>query len=436
MRSFFIITFGCQMNKNDSERIASYLLENNWRRAKKIESAELIIINACAVRQSAVDRIYGLIPKFKTLKEKNKNLKTIITGCILEKDKKKLRGSFDYILNIKTLPRWEKIISEADFSESNDAENISYLDIKPSYQSKIIGFVPVSTGCNMRCSYCAVPFTRGKEINRDHRKIIKEAKELISSGYKEIWLLGQIVNSYKSPSNYKIGLAEIIEKLNSINGNFWIKMTSPHPSFFNKKLIEAMAKSEKFASYLNLPIQSGSDKILKLMKRPYTANDYTAMVNSLRKSYSDFRQGVKKEISISTDIIVGFPGEIEKDFEKTKKIMEEIKFDMAYIAQFSPRPGTEAEKMKDDVSKKEKERREKMLTEILKKTALENNKKFIGKIEKTLITKKKGEKLLGVSFHQKNIITKGSKSLIGKFVLVKIKKASPWHLVGEIQNNG
>ena len=425
------------MNKNDSERIASFLLENGYKKAKIVEDSELIITNMCSVRQSAVDRVYGLIPKFEKLK-KEKKVKTILTGCFLERDRKKFEKKFDYVLSIKTLPNWNKILSEKTAEKMQiPEENIDYLKIKPNYNSKFQAFVPVSTGCNMRCTYCAVPLTRGKEICRDHREILEEVHGLVKKGYKEIWLLGQIVNSYRSPTNKKITLVEIIKEINSMKGDFWLKMTSPHPSFFNDKLISAMAKSEKFASYLNLPAQSGDNNILKAMRRPYDRKYYCSLVDKIRTAFKQEREKEEKEIAISTDIIVGFPGETKRAFENTEKLMREIKFDMAYIAQFSPRPGTEAEKIEDNVPKKEKERREKELTKILSKTALEHNKKFIGRTIRVLVTSKKENRLLGISRHQKNVIIENNEdNLIGNFVFVKIKKVSPWHLVGEITTNG
>ena len=429
-KQYHIITYGCQMNKSDDERIAGLLEKKGWQKAEKMGEADLIVANMCSVRQSAVDRIYGLIPKFKELKKRNPRLKTIATGCILSKDKRKLSEKIDYILKKEELKKWEKVI--ASHFEGKDTPFSSFFQIEPLYSSRFSASIPLSNGCSMYCSYCAVPFTRGKEICRPHTEIIKETKSLTQKGYKEIWLLGQIVNSYRSPSNPRIGLAEIIKQVNSFPGKFWLRFTSPHPAFFNDKLIKTIAESEKFNPYLNLPLQSGDNEILKKMERGYSIEEYVALVEKIRKAFRKYRKGLEKTIALSTDIIVGFPGETEKQFRNTIKIFKKIGFDMAYIAQYSPRSGTKAAKMPDNVPKEEKKQREKKLSEFLQKSALKRNKAFIGKKITVLPFEYKKGYLFGKSFHYKTVRFKGSKTLLGEFVKVDITKALAWGLEGRI----
>ncbi len=423
---YWVTTFGCQMNKSDSERIASFLEKKEYQPASEENEADLIIVNMCSVRQSAVDRVYGQAKKFKEIKEKNKKLKTILTGCILEKDKKKFEKEFDLVLKIKDLPYWQIKSHNAEKKDNvrDKTNKENYLDIKPKYENKFSFFVPISNGCDNACTYCAVPFTRGRLVCRDHKKIIGEVKDIAQKNGKEIWLLGQNVNDYFSPTDKTIDFAKLLEAIDSIKGNFWIRFTSPHPRYFSNNLIKVMAKAKKITPYLNLPAQSGDDEILKKMNRPYSSEEYKLLVKEIRKEIPD--------IALSTDIIVGFPGETKKQFQNTAKLLREIKYDMAYIAQYSPRPGTVAEKMGDNVPKIEKERREKELSKILEKTALEKNKKFIGKIEKVLVLQEKNGFLLGKSFHYKTVKFKGEKSLIGKFINLKIKEALPWGLKGEL----
>jgi tRNA-2-methylthio-N6-dimethylallyladenosine synthase len=435
---YFIFTFGCQMNKSDSERIATVLEKMGYQKASKENEADLILVNMCSVRQSAVDRVYGLAQKFKKLRTSNIKLKTVLTGCISKRDFLKFKNFSDFILPIKTLNFWPEILKRESFHflpdqrEKNfvDKFGCQYLKIKPKYEKNFSVFIPISTGCNNFCSFCIVPFVRGPLVCRDYQEILEEAKEAVKNGAKEIWFLGQNVNDYKSPSDSSINFAKILKMANEIEGDFWIRFTSPHPKNFSDELIETMAKCQKVTPYLNLPVQSGDDEILKKMNRPYTVLQYKNLVKKIRAAFKKYRKGLEKEIAISTDVIVGFPGETEKQFQNTVKLFKEIKFDMAYIAQYSPRPGTAAEKMGDNVSKKEKERRWKILTEILKKTALEKNKKFIGKEVEVLPEEFKDEFLIGKNRHYKTVKFEGNKNLIGKFVKVKIIDALPWGLKG------
>ena len=354
--NYYIITYGCQMNKADSERIATILESKRYKEASNINEANLIVVNMCSVRQSAVDRVYGKIKNFAKLKAQNPKLKTILTGCILKKDRPKFAKGFDQILRFKDLLKYQ-----------------------PKYQDKSVAFIPISNGCNNACSYCVVPFVRGPLICRNHKEIIKETKNTIKQGFKEIWLLGQNVNSYGVPretdakftptprfgvgastkQTRNINFAKLLKMVNDIPGDFKFFFTSPHPKNFSEELIDILAKCEKFGKYLNLPVQSGDDKILKRMNRNYTAKEYKNLVKKIR--------GKIPEIRLSTDVIVGFPGETKRQFQNTAKLLKEIKFNWAYVAKYSPRSGTAAFQMKDDVPLKEKKRRWKTLNDIILK---------------------------------------------------------------------
>jgi tRNA-2-methylthio-N6-dimethylallyladenosine synthase len=467
---YFLITYGCQMNKSDSERIAAVLENLGYKPASKENEAELILVNMCSVRQSAVDRVYGKIRDFAKLKIKNalvrpadrsrKKLKIILTGCVLNSDKKKFKNKVDLILDIKDLLNWPKTLNLQKnlvflpWQNYHVSQCKGYLEIKPKYSNNFSAFVPIMTGCNNFCSYCVVPYTRGREVSRPAEEILCEVKNLIEKGVKEIWLLGQNVNRYCSKSKIKnqesriINFAKLLKMVNEIPGNFWIRFTSPHPKNFSDELIETMAKCQKVTPYLNLPVQSGDDEILKKMNRPYTVLQYKNLVKKIRAAFKKYRKAphqnkfgtgysLEKEIAISTDVIVGFPGETEKQFENTVKLFKEIKFDMAYIAQYSPRPGTAAAKLNDDVSLKEKERRYKILTEVLRETVLEKNKGYIGKEVEVLIDETENGFLLGKTRHYKTVkIQLDPKpytlnaNLVGQFVKVKIIDALPWGLKG------
>ena len=448
---YYIITYGCQMNHSDSERIAAFLESIGYHPSKNEKEADLIVINTCSVRQSAVDRVYGKIKNFSSNKNNKLRPKIILTGCILPSDKKKLKNKADFVLNIKNLPKWKNYLLPKPISNNKDITGCKYLEIKPKHQNNYSVYIPISTGCNNACSYCAVPYTRGSLACRDYKQILKEVKYAVNKlGTKEIWLLGQNVNDYnfiikekglkfkkekklnKKTENRVINFADLLKMINDIPGNFWIRFTSPHPKNFSDELIKTMAKCKKITPYLNLPVQSGDSEILKKMNRLYSIENYKKLVKKIRKAFNKYRKGVEKNITLSTDIIVGFPGETKKQFENTVKLFKEIKFDMAYIAEYSPRAGTAAFKLKDNVSKKEKERRRKILTEILKKTALEKNKKYIGKTIEVLPEKIKNGFLIGKSKTYKTVKFKGNQNLIGIFVKVKITDALTWGLKGEL----
>ena len=327
------------MNISDAERVSAVLESRDYEKTPNMDKADLIVVVMCSVRQSAVDRVFGLVEKFKKLKKKPK---TILTGCILKKDRKTFSGLFDEVADIKDLqnPR-----------------------IAPKYLNKTRAFLTISNGCNNFCSYCVVPYTRGRLACRDHREILKEAKNLINPtsprlrGAREIWLLGQNVNDYSSPADKSIDFPELIKMADDLPGNFKIFFMSPNPKNFSEELIKTMRECKKFSRYLNLPVQSGDNEILKKMNRPYTAQQYMRLVKKIRKAIPD--------INLSTDVIVGFPGETKRQFENTANLFKKVKFNIAYINKYSTRWGTAAAKLKDDVPWEEKKRREKILMDLV-----------------------------------------------------------------------
>lgn len=489
---YHIITFGCQMNYSDSERIATILKMAKIMPAKDMSEADLLVINSCSVRQSAINRIYGQIINFK---KTNPAGKTILTGCLLDSDKKKFNNKFDLIIDIKKLTdpknhELEKMLQllnpdtfEQEFKTFNYTD---YFKINPQYRSNFSAFIPIMTGCNNFCAYCAVPYTRGREISRPAEDIIKEVKRLIEKGYKEITLLGQNVNSYSSKitkeeflmtnqcqnSNDKkntakyemqqINFPQLLKMINDIPGNFWIRFLTSHPKDMSDELIKTMAKCDKVCEYVHLPIQAGNDKILEKMNRRYTGAQYLKLIKKIKSTYKK----EKKNLAISTDIIVGFPGETKQQFADTAEIMRQVKYDMAYLAQYSPRAGTAAAKLKDNISIAEKKRRKEFLNDILRITALKNNKKYEGKIIEVLIEKIENEVASGKTRTFKNVrihchsdssviekasladtrknrayardssvasLLQNDKIKIGHFAHIKITQATAWGLCGETE---
>ena len=448
-KTYSITTYGCDMNKSDSERLASALESLGYSLVKKNKVPDLLVFNSCSVRQSAVDRIYGQMGKFTSFKKKNPDFRAAVTGCILPKDRKKLLKRFDFIFNIKDLDKLALILKEPkkyyklskeeiasfrvaarkqDFEERSD--ECSYFKIRPKYHNKFSCLVPISFGCNRFCTYCAVPYTRGLEINRPSKDILNEVKELISEGPKEIILLGQTVSSWQDPKDKNYVFVDLLKDLEKLPGKFWIRFNSPYVLDFNDKLIDFLAEAQKINNYLNLPIQSGNNQILKKMKREYSAGQYLKVLSSLKDRVPDF--------SFSTDIIVGFCGETEKQFQDSFNVFKKISPSMAYIAKYSTRPGTVAAKIfKDSVPLKIKKQRHAELTRLLRQTSKSNLQKEVGRTLEVLVNDYLPNKkeCLAKTRNFKAIRFKGNKKLLGKFVKVKIVKTREFELEGKLFKN-
>jgi len=425
---YYIKIFGCQMNYSDAERAAAKLEELGYKQASSDKDADLILLVTCSVRKSAEDRVYGAINNYHKKKLYPKLKTIILSGCMaLRPEVVKKADKADIFLDIKDLNKLPELL----LKKSLQGEVETYFSLKPKYQSKFTAYVPIMTGCNNFCSYCIVPYVRGREESRSPEKIIKEVKNLIAQGYKEIILLGQNVNSYKpvykvESIKYKVvDFPDLLEYLAKLPGNFWLSFITSHPKDLSDKLINVITKNKKICEYISLPVQSGDNEILKKMNRHYTVSQYKKLVKKIRKNIPG--------VAIPTDVIVGFPGESRKQFLNTAKLFQDVKFDMAYINQYSPREGTASAKLKDDVPRAEKKQRDKELNNILAQIALEINKKLIGKVLDVLVYQKsKGDIWLGKTRTFKVVKFKSNKSLLGKFVKVKITKAESFGLIGEL----
>lgn len=433
MKTYHIITIGCQMNKSDSERIAGMLEKNDYNRSDNKYQTDLVVINTCGVRQTAENRLLGLA---MDIRKNNPKCFIIITGCLIyRKDtKKRLEKFIDEWLFVSEIFNFQ--FSNYNFQTNTKnikCENNNYLDVQPKYESKFSAFVPIGNGCNNFCSYCVVPYARGREVYRSVEEILKEVENLVNKGYKEIILIAQNVNSYEVSQKPEeiIKFYDLLKMINDIDGDFWIRFLTSHPKDMSDKLIKTIANCEKVCKHIHLPVQAGDDKVLEVMNRKYSVEHYINLIEKIRK--------VMHGASITTDVIVGFPNETKKQFNNTVKLFKQIKFDMAYISLYSPRPETATFKLGDTVSKEEKKDRENKLLDILNKTALANNKKYINKIVKVLIEgkKKTGEFFgktatgkvvkIGIMNYESEI-----RNLVGKFVEVKITGAKDFYLIGEI----
>jgi tRNA-2-methylthio-N6-dimethylallyladenosine synthase len=412
---YYLWVLGCAMNHSDAERITTALSSLGYEKTDDESEANLIITVACSVRQHAVDRIYGALKKWERMKRK-RSLLLGLSGCVLPEDKKKMSKVFDFIFNIDEIYKLPELLK----GKTEKIDISDYLSINPEYESDFQAYVPIMTGCDNFCSYCAVPYTRGREKSRSKNEVISEVKGLIKNGYKEITLLGQNVNSYKD------GFSELLKEIDKIKGDFRVYFYSNHPKDMSDELIRTISKLNHFPRYIHLPLQSGNDEIIKKMNRYYTKKKYLELVEKIRKTIP--------EVVLTTDIIVGFPGEGEKEFADTVEVMEKAKFEMAFISQYSPRSGTVSARMKDDISRVEKVRREKILTRILAKTANEKNQKLVGKKVRVLIDSQKNGKWYGRTDGYKvvEIPQKTKTNLLGQFREVEITLASAWKLFGRI----
>ncbi len=412
------------MNYSDAERIATVLDSLGYSRTLDENEANLFFVISCSVRQSAINRIYGKVKDLKDRKEQGQELTTILSGCVLETDKKKLAKVFDVIFEIKDLEKLPELLGRKPSARSGE-----YLSVIPHYESSFRAYVPISTGCDNFCSYCAVPYTRGREKSRPVDEIVAEVQELVKNGYKEITLLGQNVNSYGHDitGNKKDNspFIKLVQEIDAIPGDYRVYFYSNHPKDMTEELIYALSTLKHFPRYIHLPLQSGNDEILRRMNRHNTKSEYIELVDKIRKELP--------EVTLTTDIIVGYPGETETQFEDTAEVMRQVKFDMAFIAQYSPRTGTKSAKETNDVSKEAKKRREDTLQHILAETVLEHNQRLVGTTQKVLIDEKKGATYYGRTEGYKVVELKTDKPLqIGQFIILKIESATSWKLQGKL----
>lgn len=427
-KTYYLVTIGCQMNQSDSERLAAFLDGQGMRQLDSWLKSDLVIINTCGVRQMAEDRVYGLVNQ---IRKENIRAQIVITGCLSRRPdvQKRLAGKVDLFLPINEMLELPNFFDGRIFQPYFSLDEVRlkqgerYLQIDPKHNSRFSAYVPIGNGCNNFCSYCVVPYARGREVYRPAADIIREVKSLVGSGYQEIILLAQNVNSYRSRD---YDFSKLLARLIKIPGKFWLRFSSSHPKDMSSELIKIIASSDKICSHLHLAVQSGDDKILRAMNRNYTVAQYKRLIKQVRVA--------RPEIAITTDVIVGFPGETKAQFENTKKLFREMDFDLAYIAQYSPRPGTVSAQMKDSVSQSEKKRRWQELNSLLTKSALKNNRAYLGREVEVLIEgKNRRGQYYGQTSSYKNVSLNAAPAgdLVGKFVMVQITKVFPFGLSGE-----
>ena len=436
-KKYFIKTYGCQMNEHDSENIKAILEEMSFEYTDEMEDADLILLNTCAIRENAHNKVFGYLGRIKHLKETKPNIIVGLCGCMAQEEVviNEILEKYNWLdivfgtHNIHALPdillkalKDKKINVEVLSIEGDVVENIPV-----KRDSKYKAWVNIMYGCDKFCTYCIVPYTRGKQRSRLPEFIIEEVNKLVTDGYKEVTLLGQNVNAYGKDLDTNYGMANLLEDVAN-TGIERIRFVTSHPWDFTDEMIEIIKKYDNIMPYIHLPLQSGSNNILKLMGRRYTKESYLKLFEKLKKTIPN--------VSITTDIIVGFPNETLDDFNETLEVVNKCKFDSAFTFIFSPREGTPAAKMNDSISLEEKNRRLYELNEVVNKYALENNMKYLNQTVKVLLeeTSKKDENMLvGYTETMKLVNVKADKKYIGKIVDVKITDVKTWSMDGTIE---
>ena len=433
-KKFFLKTYGCQMNVHDSEEIKARLERLGLTETDNMEDSDVVILNTCAIRENAHDKMFGFLGRCKHLKETKKDLIVGICGCMAQEESVcneiiKKYPFVNLVFGTHNINELEELLLKNDHNldinvysiEGNVFENIPY-----TRDSKYKAWVNIQYGCDKFCTYCIVPYTRGKQRSRKSVDIINEVNNLVKEGYLEVTLLGQNVNAYGKDLEGELSFANLLEEV-SKTGIKRIFFVTSHPWDFTDELIEVIKKCDNVCPYIHLPLQSGNNRILRLMGRRYTKEEYLTLVNKIRSNI--------KDVCLTTDIIVGFPGETEEEFQDTLDVVNEVKYDSAFTFIYSLRIGTPAALMKDDVTLEEKEARLQKLNEVVNNYSLMNNKKYGGKVVSVLITdvsEKDENKVCGYTDTMKLVNISGGKDLIGTIANVKITAAKSFSLDGEI----
>ena len=448
---YTILTMGCQLNENDSEKMAGMLEKMGYTKTEDIKKANVAIFNTCCVRENAEERLFGKIGELKNLKEKN-NLIIAIGGCMMQEEhmQEKIKKSFRYVdivfgtHTMHKLPQdiYEVLEKQIRIKDILDIDGTVYEDLPIKRNSKTTGSVSIMYGCNNFCTYCIVPYVRGRERSRKPKDILREVETLAKEGYKEIMLLGQNVNSYLRSEMESIKKGELVDEnedykeidsfakllkaINKIDGIERIRFVSPHPKDFTDDVIDAIKNCEKVCKFVHLPLQSGSTKMLKKMNRGYTKEQYLELVQKMKKQIPDIR--------FSTDIIVGFAGETEEDFEDTLDVVEKVEFEQAYMFIYSRRVGTPGDKMPDQVLEEIKHERFDRLKTKVEEIIAKNNKNYIGTNQKVLVEgpSKNNEKMLtGRTEANRVVVFEGDMNLVNEIVNVEITEDHMWYFKGE-----
>ncbi len=424
-KRFHIWTIGCQMNEADSAKVAAMLLEVGYRPTDSEENADIVVLNSCVVRQAAEDKVAGKLNALIRLKREKPEMPLVLTGCMVTKQQEKLRERFphvDLFFDPSEFDKLELVVPELSALE-DDLEQLPHYYLPEETDARVSAYIPIIYGCNFLCSYCIVPYRRGKERSRPLREIVTEVERLVSSGVRDITLLGQTVNAYGHDLDEEKDLADLLAAVDAVPGLDRLRFLTSHPKYMSNKIIDAMADLPSLCEHLNLPVQAGDNEVLRRMRRTYTTDLWLDRLAYARERMPD--------TTIATDIIVGFPGETDEQFQNTLDLLKEAQCDKVHVAMYSPRPGTLSARWEDDIPHEEKQRRHQAIEKQQEEICTARNARRLGQTLEVLVDSKAKGRWTGRTRGNQLLHFDDDRDLLGKLVDVRITKTTPWYLMGE-----
>jgi len=424
MNSYYIWTIGCQMNKADSERLASALEQMGLQPTDAPGDADVIVLNSCVVRQSAEDKVVSMLGMVKPLKLRRPDRVVALMGCMVGPKADELKARFPYVDAFARPQQYKPILDIIGQRMGLDWEGCVGTLTPP--RPSVTAYVPVIHGCDLMCTFCIIPYRRGRQVSRPVEDVRREVELLVQRGVKEVTLLGQTVDAYGLDLPEKPDLADLFQAIHNIEGLLRIRFLTSHPIFMTERIIDAIASLPKVCEHINLPVQAGDDVVLERMRRRYHSDQYRRIIETIRKKIPN--------VGLSTDVIVGFPGETEEQFQHTLELLEEIRFDKVHVAAYSPRPGTFAwRKIPDDIPWQEKERRLKAVEQLQERIATETNARLLGTHQEVLVEGRHKGKWQGRTRSDKLVFYSADDDQTGRLVTVRIERTSPWSLQGVLE---
>ena len=426
-KRFYIWTIGCQMNEADSAKVAAMLQEVGYEPTQAEDEADIVVLNSCVVRQAAEDKVSGKLNNLQRLKRDRPEVPLVLTGCMVTKQQEKLKESFphvDLFFDPSDFGKLEQVVPElADLEDDLQQLPHYYMPQQEPGTAAITAYIPIIYGCNFLCSYCIVPYRRGKETSRPLNEIVREVERVVDTGVREVTLLGQTVNAYGHDLAEQADLAQLLREVDKVPGLERLRYLTSHPKYMSDELISTMAELRTGCEHMNLPVQAGDNEVLRRMRRTYTRDLWMDRIGYARQQMPD--------ATVATDIIVGFPGETDEQFMQTYDMLEQTRVEKVHLAMYSPRPGTLSARWDDDIPHEEKFRRHQVLEKQQERIATELNSKHLGAIHEVLVERKSRGRWTGRTRGNTLVHFDDDRDLTGKLLDVRITRTSPWFLMGE-----